>query len=772
MRGIHHLELFNFKSYRGKHTIGPFKNFSAVVGPNGSGKSNVMDAITFVLGVAAGKIRADQVKELINSYGPDNDTPNTNAYVEMVFENDDGTKVHFRRSIRLVTRSGAGAGGDATVSDTTYAVDGITVPKKTYEQRLNALGITVRTSLSGFQTFPNFLVPQNEVALVAQKTPQQLAQFIEVVSGSAEHARAYDEAEAAMRATEDSFMQAFRQKQSTNREHRQVRELVKEAAEFRAKLDTHAALKNEFYLVQMYYTDKELVAAQEQAKGLRARLRAAEEVAARAAVALEDEQKALGDARRALGKVERQRGEHMRAIVDAQPTAGQLAEQARFLKKTVRDCEAKQQQLAQLREERAAQLRGLERELAELKAAQKRFESQTAAEAARGGVVAPAVLAEYHAIKARVEEETATLREGLAALQRKHTATKAAHAAAETAATAVGRNLASVEASLQAAEVRRAAAATVVEESRAAWEAEKVTLAALEQRGETSVARKEELLARIARNNQAMADAAVDEVQVARLSRLNDSLSTLKALYPGLIRGRLSDLVQPVSGEYNRAVSVALGRDLDAIVVADDDTAFKCMDYLKRQRAGIATFLPLASLRVQPPSEYLRQLIGGSLKLVLDVVTYSDVDKKAVLYACGNALVARDLDEARRFQFGDMGARIRRALAEANESGGGGDDDDDGAPGPGAGGGQRFKVVTLDGSILHKSGNMTGGVRASGGNDRYTAFLYSAFHCDCISFMFFFMLVRFLFSVFIGSRTRPWRGCAKRRRASWKSWHA
>ena len=42
---ISRLEIENFKSYKGKHVVGPFSRFTAVVGPNGSGKSNIMDAI-------------------------------------------------------------------------------------------------------------------------------------------------------------------------------------------------------------------------------------------------------------------------------------------------------------------------------------------------------------------------------------------------------------------------------------------------------------------------------------------------------------------------------------------------------------------------------------------------------------------------------------------------------------------------------------------------------------------------------------------------------
>lgn len=35
---LKHIEVENFKSYRGRRIIGPLKDFNAVIGPNGSGK--------------------------------------------------------------------------------------------------------------------------------------------------------------------------------------------------------------------------------------------------------------------------------------------------------------------------------------------------------------------------------------------------------------------------------------------------------------------------------------------------------------------------------------------------------------------------------------------------------------------------------------------------------------------------------------------------------------------------------------------------------------
>src|SRR5688572_9225707 len=75
------IEVCDFKSYRydtpnlserwliefgsGHQTIGPFTNFTSVIGPNGAGKSNLMDAISFVLGVKSAQLRSAQLKDLV-----------------------------------------------------------------------------------------------------------------------------------------------------------------------------------------------------------------------------------------------------------------------------------------------------------------------------------------------------------------------------------------------------------------------------------------------------------------------------------------------------------------------------------------------------------------------------------------------------------------------------------------------------------------------------------------------------------------------------------
>jgi structural maintenance of chromosome 1 len=73
MGRLEYLEVENFKSYAGKQIVGPFSDFTCVIGPNGAGKSNLMDAVSFVLGIGARQLRGSVLKDLI--YRKDSTSP-------------------------------------------------------------------------------------------------------------------------------------------------------------------------------------------------------------------------------------------------------------------------------------------------------------------------------------------------------------------------------------------------------------------------------------------------------------------------------------------------------------------------------------------------------------------------------------------------------------------------------------------------------------------------------------------------------------------------
>ena len=92
--------------------------FMCIIGPNGAGKSNLMDAISFVLGVKSAQLRSTQLKDLVyrgrkaaeaeDGMEVDEETQETQtqtqnedsrtAFVIAVYEDDAGTEWNFKRS--------------------------------------------------------------------------------------------------------------------------------------------------------------------------------------------------------------------------------------------------------------------------------------------------------------------------------------------------------------------------------------------------------------------------------------------------------------------------------------------------------------------------------------------------------------------------------------------------------------------------------------------------------------------------------------------------
>lgn len=81
----------------------------------------------------------------------------------------------------------------------------------------------------------------------------------------------------------------------------------------------------------------------------------------------------------------------------------------------------------------------------------------------------------------------------------------------------------------------------------------------------------------------------------------------MKRLYPGVF-GRIIDLCQPKNTKHHLAITVALGKHMDSIVVENEKVGFQCIEYLKEQRVGTATFIPLDAIKTRPLEENLRNL--------------------------------------------------------------------------------------------------------------------------------------------------------------------
>jgi structural maintenance of chromosome 1 len=200
--------------------------------------------------------------------------------------------------------------------------------------------------------------------------------------------------------------------------------------------------------------------------------------------------------------------------------------------------------------------------------------------------------------------------------------------------------------------------------------------------------RREELDLEIEKNNSTLREAKDVRHKSKDEERLQQAIATLKRNFPG-VHGRLVDLCRPTQRKFNLAVTVAAGKDMDAIVVDTKQTGLDCIKYLREQRVGTATFLPLNHLQV-PSSETTERLratleTDHRYRLAVDVISCEGSFKTAVLYAVGDTVVCDDLDAARQLCFG------RRGGQQDN-------------------GQSNIKAVTFGGAVISKAGTMTGGV--------------------------------------------------------------
>ncbi len=128
-----------------------------------------------------------------------------------------------------------------------------------------------------------------------------------------------------------------------------------------------------------------------------------------------------------------------------------------------------------------------------------------------------------------------------------------------------------------------------------------------------------------------------------------------KATVKGIV-GVVADIIK-VEKEYETAIETALGGNIQNIVTEDEETAKKMISFLKNNRAGRATFLPLTS--ITKPQEFKnpealkeKGAIGMADELVHIEEKYRNV-AKAML---GRIMVVDDMDHAvriaRKFDYG------------------------------------------------------------------------------------------------------------------------
>eukprot|EP00934_Nitzschia_sp_Nitz4_P000499 Nitzschia sp. Nitz4//scaffold170_size48074//10924//15000//NITZ4_007103-RA/size48074-augustus-gene-0.32-mRNA-1//-1//CDS//3329538634//499//frame0 len=672
---VTYLELENFKSYGGIQKIGPFRNFSCIIGPNGSGKSNCMDALSFVLGVQSRDLRSTQMKDLI--FRPPNQRRKASQLTASaaIYYQDEltGTTTKFQRTIN------SRGSGD-------YRINDKSCPYKEYERQLAEIGVLVKAR--------NFLVFQGDVENLARKSPTEFVELLEQISQSADLKEPYEQALKAKEEAEAAALFSYNQQKGMKGERRMLKEQKEEADRFRDLLEQKQTLQTDFYLWQLYQLEIHRQQCDEKLQSLKDQLEGQLEQEKANTQVLNEAKKKAAAARRATQVAEKERIDMAAEVDKLEPNMIQVQEEIKVF------TEKQNQDKAQLfkKKEQAEKHDSIVQELKDqIAAAETDLETLQAdyEEAKRDAAPEVALTQEQEEEYQRVKEAAAAAsvepRRHLATLQKKLESARARAAEASSQLEEVQRRSAEVNREVRELTDRSEKISQSMDKTNADRQEAERQLRDATSEAQAADKRREELDTQIEELNSKLRDARDDHRKNRDEERLLQAIANLKRHFPGVL-GRLVDLCRPTQRRYNLAVTVAAGKDMDAIVVDTKNTGIECIRYLREQRVGTATFLPLDSLQVpsMESSERIRARIADDsrFRLAADVITCDENIKTAVLYAVGNTVVADSLDAARHLCF-----QGRRGSSEAP-----------------------IKAVTLEGAVISKAGTMTGGVTREDSN--------------------------------------------------------
>lgn len=660
------LELNNFKSYRGTASVGfGTSNFTSIIGPNGSGKSNMMDAISFVLGIRSSHLRSSQLKDLI--YRGRLDEPNgtdsssedpESAYVMAVYEKSDGGVLKLKR---IVTSE----------SSSEYQINGKLVSAAQYANVLKKENILIKAK--------NFLVFQGDVARIASQSSETLSDLIELISGSAELKNEYNRLNDEREKAHSDTALCIAKRRSVKDELRGYKRQCRQIDEFDKKVELFSKLNWKKVVAKLFFNDKSRDEVSKEIKEENNNVR-------RLRTQIQEKEKELKNFVRTgehsnYRDIDMKVDENKSTISQKQISLIPINSEVLELQKKLSEYQSRLQTLDDERNGQNLKVKQTEIELNKIKKAYSNFSKQQKekVEASESAGLDPHATLEYEKLR-----EEFLMKGG-------HTESKLAALISDK--DSISSKIADQRSRLQVYNSRVQEFESEQAELNGKLRNNKATLKMVtsqirEKRHQLNSIRssrdaiqhdKFESITKLKRVLLKINDLGSLAREDTREKKIRENCAALKRLFPG-VHGLFSDICRPKQKKYDLAISTAIGRNMDAIIVSNVSVAAQCVNYLKEQRLGFATFIPLDSVASNFNSPIYRN-ISKSVVTVISAVQYDLEFENAVKYVCANTLICDDLASARSIRW-DRNLQV--------------------------------KVVTLDGALIQESGVMTSGKVSDG----------------------------------------------------------
>lgn len=662
------LELYGFKSFAQRTEIVFDEGITGIVGPNGSGKSNIGDAVRWVLGEQSAKtLRGASMSDVIFN-GTQKRKPLSYCEVSLVFDNDDHALAMEAAEVmvtRRVYRNG----------ESEYYLNRTACRLKDVVDLFRDTGI----GKEGYS-----IIGQGRIDEILSRKSEDRRQVFEEAAGIVKFKARKEEADKKLQRTLENLE---RVDDILDELTKRLKPLEEQSRNARVYLELSTELKDLDLNLFLIRSDR-----------ARARLSELESELLTVQTILADTESNLTDKTTRRDETQNRIDQLEEAITKARTELMECAEHVH----------ESQKKLSALQSRRETRSENRQRIVREQEEAQERL-----AEIEKDHARIQADVEKQHSLIADAEQ---ILRATQEAAEKAQTKEKEADAALEAQKAAVidqMNRLSDVrndKTRLNTMQGQMETRLTEIEESSGALQEQKATLrealTAVEKQLETENQHQQQCQEKLAQARQASdeADTAYANLRAdvekqsadmqAAASRHNVltemtrdmegyNMAVRRAMtyakQRGLtgVKGVLAQLMT-VPQAYETAIDMALGAAQQNIVTDTEETAKELINYLRQNRLGRATFLPMSAIRGKTlyGNERNALKLPGCLGVASELVQCAPEYRGIVENLLGRTVIADNLDH---------GIPIMRA------------------------GNHAFRLVTLEGDVMHSGGSMTGG---------------------------------------------------------------
>ncbi len=658
------LEIQGFKSFPDRVKIPIDRGITAVVGPNGSGKSNISDAIRWVLGETSSRqLRGAGKMEDVIFGGTQSRGAMGFASVNLTVDNSD-RRIDVNADEVVIGRKYYRSG------ESEYSINGQNVRLKDIYELFLDTGL----GRDGYS-----IIGQGRIAEIVGAKSAERREIFEEASGIARYRYRKNEAERRLASAEDNLSR--------------LHDILDELESRVGPLEKESQKAHQFLDLSARRKELEVTLWVDSVKNARETVRQQQRLFETAKA---DYDRLTGEIEAIDAETEDIRNEMNRLTLEVERHNSTI----RSITEEIAGSESRIAVLQNDIQHNQATVQDLERQLEESGAGKQGFTAQMEEHRAQAETIRASLaqldssIRELEQLLERIQAENAATGErrgvvtgALADMTQRQTEEKVRAAGCESAAATAAQRL-------EALRQDRAAARESLEQMKTEQADTKVYLEQVEQ----TVTRLENIQSGLQlkldsrRRQQQEADAACQQVS-RQLESTNQRLQLLtdlernmngyqhsvKTVMRAAQNHRLRGIIGPVSTiltvepGYEVAIETALGFALQNIVVDGENAAKAAMAFLRDERAGRATFLPLDTVRGK---HFDASRLTGSARVASSLVKYDPQYDNIVANLLGRIIVVDEINEA---------SRVARALDYRN------------------------RVVTADGQVINAGGSFTGG---------------------------------------------------------------